>query len=416
MSGEQTPERWRCDVLVIGAGPAGTAAAITGARAGLDVVVVDRARFPRDKCCGDGLTTGALRHLEHLGLDGATLPSWTTIDQVHLRSPAGREVELPLPDDGGAYGAVCRRTELDAALVDLARAAGVSVLEGHELTEASIGAGGVSAVAGEVTFEARFAVAADGMWSPTRKLLGFGSPGYRGDWHAFRQYFTGVTGPARQRLQVWFEADLLPGYAWSFPLRDGAINVGFGIHRGGDHRVQDMKRLWPDLLERPHVRNALGDGAVAESPHRAWPIPAQLGGLPLTAGPVLFVGDAATAADPMTGEGIGQALETGQLAVESILRHPRDAALVGARYEKGLTAGMVRDHRLAGLLSRVLSHRSLAEAAIAATATTGWTRRQFGRWLFEDYPRAALFTPGRWNRELLRPRGAYEEPPTPALR
>ena len=79
------------------------------------------------------------------------------------------------------------------------------------------------------------------MWSPLRKLLGLATPGYLGEWHAFRQYFHQTTGPASRRLWVWFEPDLLPGYAWSFPLPDGRANVGFGVLRGRGRRTQDMK-------------------------------------------------------------------------------------------------------------------------------------------------------------------------------
>ena len=75
----------------------------------------------------------------------------------------------------------------------------------------------------------RYVVAADGMWSPVRKALGINQHGYLGEWHTFRQYVGDVTGPAADRLYVWFEADLLPGYAWSFPLPGNRANVGFGV-------------------------------------------------------------------------------------------------------------------------------------------------------------------------------------------
>src|ERR1700716_2555782 len=104
------------DVVVVGGGPAGAAAAITLARAGRDVVVIDRARFPRDKCCGDGLTTGALRELEHLGLRPESGASWQQVDDVWVRSPSGRTVDFPLPRGRGVFGAVTRRVDLDAAL------------------------------------------------------------------------------------------------------------------------------------------------------------------------------------------------------------------------------------------------------------------------------------------------------------
>ena len=121
------------DLLVIGAGPAGAAAAIEARRAGLDVLVIAKAHFPRDKCCGDGLTAGALRHLDELGLDPATVPSWQQVDDVHIAGPNGRRRVFPLPRSRGQFAAITRRRELDAALVDLARANGADVVEGLSL-------------------------------------------------------------------------------------------------------------------------------------------------------------------------------------------------------------------------------------------------------------------------------------------
>src|SRR3954453_12145485 len=128
------------DVAVVGGGPAGCAAAISLARAGRDVVLVDKARFPRDKCCGDGLTTGALRQLEALGLRPDAVPSWTPVAEAWLRSPSGRVASFPFPADG-TFAAVARRIDLDAALLDVARAAGVKVHDGHAMTAARAPAG-----------------------------------------------------------------------------------------------------------------------------------------------------------------------------------------------------------------------------------------------------------------------------------
>src|SRR5437879_8079352 len=100
------------DVAVVGGGPAGAAAAITLARAGRDVVVVDRARFPRDKCCGDGLTAGALRHLEAMGLRPETVSSWQTVEDVWVRSPSGRAVRFPMPRGQGGFAGVAERAAL----------------------------------------------------------------------------------------------------------------------------------------------------------------------------------------------------------------------------------------------------------------------------------------------------------------
>ncbi|MGZ4727362.1 MAG: NAD(P)/FAD-dependent oxidoreductase [Acidimicrobiales bacterium] len=436
------------DVGIIGAGPAGCAAAITLARRGLDVTVFDKATFPRDKFCGDGLTVGALRLLEDLGLDPVDVPSWHPVTDVWVRSPGGRDVRFPLPLGPGLFAVVARRRELDAALVALARQAGVTVCEGHRLVGAqqgphsvslelepggaadggsAIGSAVGSAIAGlntgrssgdgaavrglhtgRSTVEARFVIGADGMWSPLRRLLGLDSPGYRGEWHAFRQYVRNVSPAAARDLWVLFERDLLPGYFWSFPVGDGDANIGFGIVRGGRITPHDMKARWPDLLARPHVRALLGPDAEPEAPHRAWPIPTRIDDVVLADGRVLFVGDAAAAADPMTGEGIGQALATGRWAAEAIVGSGVDDPLgVARRYESTVRREMVADHRFARLLGHALGSERGASAAIALGGLTPWTRRNFARWLFEDYPRATVLTPRRWSRHVLVGRGAY---------
>ena len=406
----------RVDVAVVGAGPAGCAAAIVAARAGRSVLMVDKARFPRDKCCGDGLTTLALRQLEALGLEPASVPSWTEIPDAVVHSPSGRTVRLPLPRHRGLYAVVARRTDLDAALVDLARRAGAEVAEGATLLTAGQDARGVRLVVEDVgSVQAGHVVGADGMWSGLRKALGIGGPGYRGDWHAFRQYVRGVPPEARGSLHVLFEEDLLPGYAWSFPVGSDGANIGFGVLRGGRVAVGDMGARWRDLLGRPRLRALLGD-AVPEGPPRAWPIPADLGAVPLTAGRVLFVGDAAAATDPLTGEGIGQAVLTGVLAAEAIVGQAASAARAdgagdeaGARYEAAVRVALRADHRLAVALSALMARPWAARGAIRVTGSTAWTRRQFARWMFEDYPRALLVTPGRWRRGVIGGDGAYRD-------
>ena len=403
------------DVAVVGAGPAGAATAITLARAGRDVVLIDKARFPRDKCCGDGLTTGALRLLEHLGLEPAAVPSWKVVNDVYVRAPSGPERPFPLPRGAGCYAVTARRNDLDAALVDVARANGVKVLDGHGLTDATEHPDRVVLeVDGVGPLHVRYAVGADGMWSPLRKALGAGEPGYLGEWHAFRQYFTDVGPRASSDLFVWFEPDLLPGYAWSFPLPGDRANVGFGVQRadlgreGRLQNVQDMKAVWPELLARPHISAVLGPNATPESAHKAWPIPARIDSIQLTTRRALFVGDAAACDDPMTGEGIGQALLTGVLAAQAIDAagpdHPRAAA---ASYRGSVARELVADHKMSLLLIRAVRHRKGARAALTVAGATPWTRRNFARWLFEDYPRSIISTPGRWRKGMFTGPGAY---------
>jgi flavin-dependent dehydrogenase len=263
----------------------------------------------------------------------------------------------------------------------------------------------------ELSITARYAIAADGMWSPVRKALGLTLPSYLGDWHGFRQYATNVTGPASEQLFVWFEPDLLPGYAWSFPLPNGRVNVGFGVLRDGSRRIRTMKEQWRDLLTRQHIVESLGPGFALEGRHTAWPIPARIDEVVLAAGRALFVGDAAAATDVMTGEGIGQALLTGRLAAEAVV----DAgalrpASARTAYEQQVRHHLRADHRMSKALGAMLTSEWGARGAVRVVAATGqWGRRNFARWMFEDEPRAVALTPRRWHRGFLDRPGAYAD-------
>lgn len=392
------------DLLVVGGGPAGSAAAIRAAAAGLSTLLCDKAAFPRDKTCGDGLTAGALRLLERLGLDPAAVASFTPVGEVVLRSPSGRVVELALPRDG-VFAAVAPRAALDTALLGLAGRWGARLRKGASLEALEVGPERVEARLSDATVvRARYLVAADGVYSTVRKLIAPLATTYLGEWHAFRQYFSGV---ADGRLWVIFEPDLLPGYAWVFPLGGGRANVGFGVPRRPGVSVQPMAGLWRDLLLRPSMQQVLGETAEPEAPHRAWPIPADLGRAPLATGRVLFAGDAAGATDPMTGEGIAQALQTGILAAEAVAAEGDSPSAVARRYTAAVGRHLAPDLRFARVLGRVLCSPLGARGTVRAAGFTPWTRRHFARWLFEDYPRALLLTPGRWRPGALGSPGAY---------
>jgi geranylgeranyl reductase family protein len=386
------------DVVVAGAGPAGIAAAITASARGLNVVCIDKATFPRDKTCGDGLTANALRLLERLGVSADT---FGTADPAFVRetvlvSPSGRRAHLPLPGEGQHAAVVTRRT-LDAALVALARRRGVDVREGNAIEELEQGADALHiTMADGSVVDASRVIAADGHWSTVRRALEPDAPRDLGEWHAVRQYFEGVDD---DRLWVLFERDLLPGYAWVFPLPGGRANVGYGVLRSDARSGRELKDLWPALLARPGLRDILGAGARPAEPVRAWPIPTRYDPTRLVHGRVLFAGDAAGVVDPMTGEGIAQAIETGMLAAESVA--------TGADYPRLVHRALGRDLRFAQLLQHILRYPIGARAAIRAADLTPWTRRNFARWMWEDYPRAILTTPDRWHRRAFASPGAW---------
>jgi flavin-dependent dehydrogenase len=342
---------------------------------------------------------------------------------VVVRSPDGREVHLPLPSssggsgagssgagaDGGVYAAIAPRSQLDHALVEHCRDMGIAVHEGHAfINMVRNDANGVAVeIEGMGVVEADYVIAADGMWSPVRKALGLGTAGNLGEWHAFRQYYSNVTGTATTQLHVWFEEDLLPGYFWSFPLPGNRANVGLGILRTSGQSTKFMNNVWHTMMQRPHIAAALGADAVGEDRHTAWPIPARIDDAVRSSGRVLFVGDAVGACDNLTGEGIGQSLETGIFAANAI-NAGANPAEVRRIYSKHIDVHLLADHRMSVLLGRALAKPRAAKLVLRLVDTNAWTRRNFARWMFEDEPRAIVLTPRRWHKKFFARSGAYK--------
>ena len=228
--------RRRCSI--VGAGPPASPRRVPLAAPGATVVVVDKAAFPRDKCCGDGLTTrraAPARDARPRPDDGAVVAAGRRRRGALARRAA--RSRFPLPATGGQFAAVARRLDLDAALVDVARAAG---RQGARRPRASTGAVAAPPTASCSTSTGdRRPVARPLRRSPPTacgrrcaRRSALAEPGYLGEWHAFRQYFAGVDRPGGATgCACGSSADLLPGYAWSFPLPDGRANVGFGIRR-----------------------------------------------------------------------------------------------------------------------------------------------------------------------------------------
>ena len=380
------------DVLVVGAGPAGIAAHVTATRAESRC----RGRRRRDVPARQDLRRRTDRRRAAIARAARPSPRgarrrdmYERVDEAVLVSPSGRRVSLPMPPHGEHAGVVtrdCSSTRRSSSSPVRARRRRTGGRRGRALAPGRARRAGHDCRGRRVTSR-DFVVAADGHFSSIRTAWQPAAGPALGEWHAARQYFSGV--PDR-RLWVAFEQDLLPGYAWVFPLPGDRANVGFGVLRDG-RKGHELKALWADLLDRPVLRDILGPDAVAEDRVRAWPIPTRYDPASLADGRVLFAGDAAAVVDPMTGEGIAQAIETGMLAADAIAdRGPptrRRSATATARVRRARSAPICGSPpRSSGCSRRPLA----ARAAIRAVDTNDWTRRNFARWMFEDYPRAAL--------------------------
>jgi geranylgeranyl reductase family protein len=314
-----------CDVIIAGAGPAGAAAAIHMAKAGLRVVLVDSQVFPRDKVCGDFLSPGALLELKALGLTrSAGFKRSNPIRDAALYLDGTQLVTSRVPrlPDGPASRVIPRKT-LDNWIVARARDAGAEIREGHRVTAFAEDAAGieVSLECGEGTrrLTAQLLVGADGSSSVVaRAMRGHGA---LDDDRiiAVRGYFEGVNGPASQ-ADLYFTTDSFPGYCWIFPAGSSIANVGVGmilktLPPRGDH----LRKLLLRLIEAdPALKKRLA-GARLVGNIVGWPLTTFNGRLSLVSDRVMLIGDAAGLINPLNGEGIQNALVSARFAADTVM-------------------------------------------------------------------------------------------------
>ena len=396
-----------CDVLVVGAGPAGSACAQMLARAGLTVCLVDQQPFPREKVCGDGLIPDAHAALARLGVAETVAARAHPVERVACIGPRGGRVEVP------GRLAVLPRRELDQILLDAAVAAGAEFrapwrFEGL-LTDAQGRAQGATLRQGDAVHEvsARWVVLATG--AVPQALLAAGLCRRRvPSGVALRGY---VRHPAMaerlKAMEVVWHRSLRPGYGWIFPGPDGVFNIGVGIahsHRtlvDGRSAKQDVNlRAVFDAFCRHHPSaRELVQGGQWVGELKGAPLRCTLEGAHWSAPGVLVAGEAAGSTYSFTGEGIGKALETGILAAEALVAGGEEAA-VRQRYEAGLSALKPR-FDLYEKANRINAHPWLADLVIWRARHSAGLRRRMAGVLEETTNPAKLVSPGGLLRLLM---------------
>jgi geranylgeranyl reductase family protein len=342
------------DVVVVGAGPAGSAAAAWAARAGRDVLVIDRAAFPRDKPCGDGLTPRAVEQLELVGL-GEWLDSHIRHRGLRMAGFGG-EVQVDWPGPSfPSTGSAAPRTELDERIRKVAEESGARMRLGVKAVGVHHDSSGrVRAVvlADGTEVACRQLIVADGARSTLGRALGR-------QWHQETVYGVAARGylASPRSDEPWLTSHLelrspdgavLPGYGWIFPLGNGEVNIGVGalatVKRPADVALRPLMSYYADLR-----RDEWGvEGPVRAPASALLPMGGAVSGV---AGPNwMLIGDAAACVNPLNGEGIDYGLETGLLAAEMLdcgdLTHAWPE-LLAARYARGFSVA----RRLALLLT-----------------------------------------------------------------
>lgn len=353
-------------VLIVGAGPAGSTAAWHLASAGIETIVLEKTRFPREKVCGDGLTPRAVREMQLMGLPHLAGDGWRKNKGLRLIA-GGRTVEVPWPELSNFpnYGLIRTRLGFDEALARHAQAAGAQILEGHSVTQALTDRGGTVVGAraslldgagrktGETRdFHADVVLAADGNSTRTAVSLGHEKRDDRPMGVAYRTYFT---SPRHDDdwMEGWLELAApsragqpgkpLPGYGWVFGVGDGTSNVGLGILNSSkefgklDYRA--VLRDWTASM--PPEWGFTPENQVG--PIRGAALPMGFNRTPHYSPGLMLLGDAGGMVSPFNGEGISYAMESARYAAEFIVRAAGTNSRLAANHALSGYSGFVRE-------------------------------------------------------------------------
>ncbi|HTT54284.1 MAG TPA: geranylgeranyl reductase family protein [Streptosporangiaceae bacterium] len=324
--------RQEADVIVVGAGPAGSATACYLARAGIDVLVLEKATFPREKVCGDGLTPRAVKALVGMGVPVGEQDGWVRNKGLRIIG-GGVRLELPWPELSSypGYGLVRSRLDFDETLARTAQRAGARLLEGVTVTAPVLDdSGRITGVTARPTgqadeaerhYGARVVVAADGNSSRLSLAMGLGKRDDRPLGVAVRTYYTSPRHDddyLESWLDLWDGDRLLPGYGWIFGMGDGTSNVGLGLLNTsssfGNVDYRDLLRRW--LAGMPAEWGYLERNRT--QPVRGAALPMGFNRTPHYTRGLLLAGDAGGMVNPFNGEGIAYAMESGELAAAFI--------------------------------------------------------------------------------------------------
>jgi menaquinone-9 beta-reductase len=386
------PERY--DLVIVGAGPGGSATAHYASRAGLETLLLDRQEFPRDKPCGDGLMPHAASEVSLMGLgDWLDEPRHGKFSGFSIYTHTAYLRQGVPPSLHGPRGYVIKREETDAKLLERAIAAGAGFRAGVRATKLLRSPAGdvrgIEATNGseDLRFEAPLVVAADGVG-------GFAGRGMKAHQNAVarRRYYRGVGGPNKEDLHIFITKDMnehSAGYGWVFYFGDGRANVGAGVSTRALARTgRNLKDFFDRFLEEPQIAGWLA-GAEPEGPAKSWSLKMGMWGARRYTQGLMMVGDAGSMVHPISGEGVGYALESGRLAAswahEAHARRDFSASVLSG-YERQLRRQRAREHFCGHALVNLVPNLGMLEPLFKACEKDPDARRTLVEGFTGDAP------------------------------
>ncbi len=403
------------DLIIVGAGPAGTASAIHAHRAGLKSLLIDKSTFPRDKICGDALSGKAVAELTRLGLwqQVRKLPG-AAINRIIFSSPDHSRLEIDLSNAGLNQipeGFVIRRQEFDNFMLTQAKASTATVLEDHMVDDLIWEDGYVAGVkvtniaaATSIDFRAKLVLGCDGYKSIVSRKVGFYNNDRKHNVIALRQYYENV-GDLTDQIELHYIDEVIPGYFWIFPIEDNKANVGIGMTREAlIGRDLDLKASLAAAIQSPMFKERFANATPLEEPC-GWNLPVGSIHRKNYGDGFLLVGDAAGLIDPFTGEGIGNALYSARYAVEvavkAIGQNDTSAAFLKA-YDKNLWAAIGPELRTSTQLQKLGRWKRLLNLVIGKASRSRELGDLIAGMVANETPKTKLANPLFYLRLLFK--------------
>ncbi len=355
------------DILIIGAGPAGTSCAISLVNSGLKVGIIDKASFPRDKICGDALSPDILKQLLWIDPELRNYVESHTkkyfCNSVLITAPSNEKTTISLTSKKTTatdYGYIIRRKEFDNLLFSwLKKKNKTEILENCEVRKIQKKENKIIVETNLGTFTTIMIVGADGINSLVKKAL-IGKTAIDKKYHAgaIRQYYKGVSGFEEGKIELHFIKNILPGYFWIFPMANGEANVGIGIlsSKIAKNKINLRKTLEEIIENNPEFKNRFSNATALETMKGAG---IALGGKKrsLSGDNFVLIGDAASITDPTSGEGVGNAIRSGRFAANQLLecfKKQNFSAEFTRNYEKALYKSIHKELKVSHFIQKFL--------------------------------------------------------------